>query len=75
MIDGVGMGVGFTLSLVLISSVREILGNGSFYGKYILPQVFCENPIGILVSPPGAFLTLGFLLAFFNWLETKSGNN
>ncbi|MFC1541510.1 electron transport complex subunit RsxE [Candidatus Latescibacterota bacterium] len=73
-VDGIGMGIGFTLSLVLISSVREILGNGSFYGIYILPQAFCINPVRLMVSAPGAFLTLGFLLAFFNWIE-KSGNN
>ncbi|MFC1539213.1 electron transport complex subunit RsxE [Candidatus Latescibacterota bacterium] len=72
--DGIGMGIGFTLSLVLISSIREILGNGSFYGTFILPQAFCENPVILMVRAPGAFLTLGFLLAFFNWIE-KSGNN
>jgi Na+-translocating ferredoxin:NAD+ oxidoreductase subunit E len=71
-IDGIGMGVGFTLSLVLISSVREILGNGSFYGIFILPTAY--KPVLMMVMAPGAFLTLGYLLAFFNWID-KSGNN
>jgi electron transport complex protein RnfE len=72
-VDGIGMGIGFTLSLVLISTVREILGNGSFYGTFVLPQAY--KPVLLMVMAPGAFLTLGYLLAFFNWLETKSGKN
>ncbi|MFC1650108.1 electron transport complex subunit RsxE [Candidatus Latescibacterota bacterium] len=71
-VDGIGMGIGFTLSLVLIASVREILGNGSFYGIYILPVAY--KPVLLMVMAPGAFLTLGYLLAFFNWID-KSENN
>ncbi|MFC1490434.1 electron transport complex subunit RsxE [Candidatus Latescibacterota bacterium] len=73
-LDGLGMGIGFTLSLVLISGVREILGAGSFYGMYILPNAFCGNPVRLMAAAPGAFLTLGYLLAFFNWIG-KSENN
>ncbi len=70
-VDGIGMGIGFTLSLVLISSVREILGKGSFYGISILPQAFCKSPVRLMVMAPGAFLTLGYFLGFFNWLDKR----
>ncbi len=72
-VDGVGMGLGFTLSLVLISAVREILGNGSLYGIFVFPQAY--KPVLLMIMAPGAFLTLGYLLAFFNWFDTKSGKN
>lgn len=72
-IDGIGMGVGFTLSLLIISSIREILGNGTFYGYPLAPEFF--QPVLLMVLPPGAFLTLGYVLGFFNWLDIrKSGN-
>ena len=65
--DGIGMGVGFTLSLVLISAIRELIGNGSFYGMPLLPSSY--KPVMVFVFAPGAFLTLGYLLGLFNWLE------
>ena len=71
-IDGIGMGIGFTLSLILISTVREILGKGSFYGMFILPSSY--KPVLLMVLPPGAFLTLGYLLGFFNWLDKSEKN-
>jgi len=71
-IDGIGMGIGFTLSLILISTVREILGNGSFYGMSILPSSY--KPVLLMILPPGAFLTLGYLLGFFNWFDKSEKN-
>jgi len=71
-VDGIGMGIGFTLSLILISTVREILGNGSFYGMSLLPSFY--KPVLLMKLPPGAFLTLGFLLGFFNWLDKSEKN-
>ncbi len=71
-IDGIGMGVGFTLSLVIISSIRELLGNGSLYGFPVLPDSYCENPMLFMILPPGAFLTLGYVLGFFNWLDIRN---
>lgn len=68
-VDGIGMGVGFTISLVLISSIRELLGNGSLYGLPILPSSY--KPILLMRFPPGAFLTLGYLLGFFYWLDMR----
>ena len=60
-IDGVGMGLGFTFALCLIASVREILGNGTWLGLKLLPEAFPKMTIFLL--PAGAFITLGFIIA------------
>ncbi|MBQ2615017.1 MAG: electron transport complex subunit E [Clostridia bacterium] len=67
--DGAGMGLGFTGALVLISSVREILGAGSFAGIPLFGPTF--QPVTIMILPPGAFLTLGVLLAIINIISNK----
>ncbi len=69
-VDGIGMGVGFTLSLIIISGIREILGNGSFYGYPVAPVSY--QPVLLMILPPGAFLTLGYVLGFFNWLDMRN---
>ena len=63
-VDGLGMGLGFTCSLTLIASVREILGAGSFAGISLFGESF--QPASVMILPPGAFLTLGILLAVIN---------
>ncbi|MGL5346070.1 MAG: electron transport complex subunit RsxE [Peptostreptococcaceae bacterium] len=68
-VDGVGMGLGFTLALTLLGCVRELLGNGSLFGLSLFGASF--QPILLFILPPGAFLTLGFLLAGFNKLRSK----
>jgi len=60
-VDGVGMGLGFTFALVLISVVRELLGAGTVFGLQVLPASY--PPMVIFVLPAGAFLTLGFIIA------------
>lgn len=60
-IDGLGMGLGFTCALTLIASVREVLGAGTFAGISVFGSGF--QPVAIMILPPGAFLTLGILLA------------
>lgn len=69
-LDGVGMGIGFTLSLILISSIREFAGNGTIYGFPVLPSSY--QPVLVMILPPGAFLTLGYVLGFFNWLDIRN---
>ncbi len=71
-IDGLGMGLGFTCSLTLIASVREILGAGSFAGIQLFGDTF--QPVSIMILPPGAFLTLGILLAIINSIANKIKN-
>lgn len=67
-IDGLSMGLGFMLGLILLSSIREILGAGTFAGH----AVFGENyqPALLFVMPPGAFITLGCLIALIQKLKT-----
>ena len=61
MVDGIGMGLGFTFALCLIGTVREILGAGTLLGMQIMPSFY--SPMIIFVLPAGAFLTLGFIIA------------
>ncbi|MDF1524711.1 MAG: electron transport complex subunit E [bacterium] len=67
MVDGIGMGLGFTLALFLLGTVREILGSGTFFGYPILGSGY--NDILVLILPPGAFLAMGIMLGAFNSLE------
>lgn len=68
-LDGLGMGLGFTGSLTLIASVREVLGAGSFAGISLFGEGFM--PVSVMILPPGAFLTLGILLAVINGIANR----
>ena len=65
--DGLGMGVGFILTLAVVSSIREILGNGTIFGYQIFGQSY--SPALIMIMPPGAFLVLGLLIGTMNLVE------
>jgi electron transport complex protein RnfE len=67
--DGVGVSLGFGLGLASIATVREILGSGTWMGLRLLPEAWPNW--GIMVLPPGAFLTLGLLLALWNWYNAR----
>lgn len=69
MLDGIGMGLGFTLALTILGIVREIPGAGSIFGISVLPETF--EPAVIMILPAGAFLALGLLLAGNNVLKSK----
>ena len=64
--DGLGMGLGFTLALIILGSVREILGNGTVFGVPLFASGF--EPALVMLLPPGAFLALGLLLGLMNKL-------
>ena len=66
--DGLGMGVGFTLALILISGIREFLGAGQLLGHTIIKGF---EPIFVLGMPSGALLIIGLLLGFFNVLKNR----
>ncbi len=66
--DGIGIGLGFTVALTLIGAVREILGTGMFFGIKLFPEEFGALTF---VLAPGAFITLGFLVAVFNKVLKK----
>lgn len=68
-IDGLSMGLGFTAALTIIGTVREILGAGTFFGVSLFGNSF--QPISIMIMPPGAFLTLGLILAIINIIKIK----
>ena len=65
--DAVGNSIGFALALASIASIREILGEGKWFGLAVLPEAF--PTWGVMILPPGAFLTLGLLLGLANWLQ------
>ena len=71
--DGIGMGLGFTIALVVIGAVREIVGAGKFFGMTILPE--SVPPIAIIARAPGAFLVIGVLIAVLNALSIKTAAN
>ena len=68
-LDGAGMGLGFTMALFIIGTVRELLGNGSIFGASILGTAY--EPAIIMILPPGGFLALGLLLALYNSVQIK----
>ena len=68
--DGIGMGLGFTVALTLAGLVREILGSGTAFGVKVLPD-FIE-PMGIFVQPPGAFLVIALFIAIMNAIGIRT---
>ncbi|MGL4546542.1 Rnf-Nqr domain containing protein, partial [Eubacterium aggregans] len=64
MFDGIGMGLGFTMSLTVLGAIREILGAGSIFGISLFGASF--EPVILMILPPGAFLTLGLCIALIN---------
>ena len=66
LMDGIGIGLGFTIGLTLLGICRELLGAGSIFGLTLLPETY--NML-MFVLPPGAFITLGFLVAIINKLK------
>ena len=69
-LDGAGMGLGFTLALTILGAIREILGNGSVFNWRFLPED--ANTILVFVLAPGAFIALGYLIAIVNKIKNSS---
>jgi len=66
-IDGLGMGLGFTMALTILGAIREILGSGSIFGWKFLPG----DGMIFFILAPGAFLVLGYLIVFVNKINNK----
>ena len=66
-VDGFSMGIGFTLALTLLASIREIIGKGEIFGIAIMPEAY--QPMSIVVSPAGGFIMLGLLLLIINSIQ------
>lgn len=69
-LDGIGMGVGFTAALFTIGSIREILGAGTWMGIALTKDLF--DPATIMILPPGGFLIMGVLIAVVNKLSSRN---
>lgn len=72
--DGVGMGLGFTVSLTILGMIRELLGNGSIFGFDVFGKIGLQ-PIGIFVKAPGAFLVLAVMIMILNARGKKTRAN
>jgi len=68
-VDGLGIGVGFTLSLTAIGALREVFGSGTFYGMSVFPPSF--QPFTFMIEAPGAFVCLGLTLCMMNLAGNK----
>ncbi len=71
--DAIGMGIGFTLAMVVMATFREILGNGSWLDINLLGTAFQNQPVLIAILAPGAFILIAFIMGFFNIMEARKG--
>ncbi len=69
LLDALGTAWGFTIAMILMGSFREILGYGSFLGIHLFGDHY--EPWVVMISPPGGFFTLGFILLFLGWWEGR----
>ncbi len=69
LLDGLGMGLGFTLAITLLASVRELLGNGSVFDIKLVSEN--AKTMLLFILPPGAFITYGYMIAIVNRLKAK----
>jgi electron transport complex protein RnfE len=65
-LDGLGVGLGFTLTLTVMGAIREMLGNGTFLGMVVFGEGFKKTPVIFMIMSPGAFLVIGVLKALIN---------
>lgn len=70
LMDGLGMGLGFTLAITLLSSIRELIGNGTLFGVQIMAESY--QPMAIATQAPGGFIVLGFLLVLVGVITRKA---
>lgn len=71
-LDGLSMGLGFTLALFIMGGIREIIGNGTIFGIQFLGESF--EPMALAIMPPGGFLIFGLLIALINKFQKVSEN-
>ena len=71
-LDGLGMGLGCTGTLVVMGSVREVLGAGTLFGVQVMPAAV--DPMTVFITPPGGFFVFGCLMALVIWIEIKTNN-
>ncbi len=69
MMDGIGIGLGFTMALTLLGAVRELLGAGTIFGMSVYPEDYGSL---VFILAPGAFIALGLMIALYNAIKPKS---
>ncbi|MGL4688053.1 MAG: electron transport complex subunit RsxE [Fusobacteriaceae bacterium] len=69
LLDGIGSGLGFTLALTILGAIREVLGNGTLFNVIVTPEGF--TPALIFILAPGAFITIGCIIAAQNFIKQK----
>ncbi len=69
MVDGIGIGLGFTVALTLLGAVRELLGAGTIFGMSVYPEDYGSL---VFILAPGAFIALGLMIALYNAIKPKS---
>ena len=72
-LDGLGMGIGYILTMLLMSSIREIIGSGKWFGMQVMPEAY--KPMSVIITPSGGFLTLGILLLIVNAIVKYIGKH
>ena len=70
--DGLGMGLGFTCSITLLSCVRELFGSGTIFGLQMMPEAY--QPMAVMNQVPGGFVTLGLMMIIVNFIRTAIQN-
>jgi len=68
LVDGAGMGLGFTMALTVLGAVRELLGSGAFFGM----KLISGDGMLLFILPPGAFIALGYLIVLANMIKEKT---
>jgi Na+-translocating ferredoxin:NAD+ oxidoreductase subunit E len=68
LVDGMGMGLGFTMALTVLGAVRELLGSGAFFGM----KLISGDALLLFILPPGAFIALGYLIVLANMIKEKT---
>lgn len=68
-LDGLGKSIGFALVLLIMGALRELFGNGTFFGKPVMPIAYRSSPMLFAIFPPGAFFLIGLLKALVNKLS------
>jgi electron transport complex protein RnfE len=68
LVDGTGMGLGFTMALTVLGAVRELLGSGAFFGM----KLISGDALLLFILPPGAFIALGYLIVLANMIKEKT---
>ncbi len=72
-VDGLGMGLGYTIAITILGSLREIIGAGSIFGISLFGESF--QPIAVFIAPAGAFILLGILIAIYRTILKKAATN